>query len=97
MAKFDHGGGCPCGLYAECGDDCHYPKGTTAEGTVKIGPGYYRVAGNFAIPPGVRIEGAGKAEGAIAPSGLYSGDRFAPVAEHPEDVWIRDMFAEPRD
>lgn len=65
MAKYDHGGGCPCGLYAECGDDCQYPKGTTAEG-------------------------------AIVPSKLYSADRLTPVAEHPEDVWIRDMFAEPK-
>ena len=22
MAKYDHGGGCPCGLYKECLDDC---------------------------------------------------------------------------
>ena len=29
MAKFDHGGGCGCGLYAECEPDCeHNPKAT---------------------------------------------------------------------
>ena len=34
MAKYDHGGGCPCGLYATCIDGCqHYPPGTRADGT----------------------------------------------------------------
>ena len=27
MAKYDHGGGCPCGLYAECGQDCEMHPG----------------------------------------------------------------------
>lgn len=31
MAKYDHGGGCPCGLYAECDAACmDYEKGSTA-------------------------------------------------------------------
>lgn len=26
MATYDHGGGCPCGLYAECKPDCVHWK-----------------------------------------------------------------------
>lgn len=26
MAKYDYGGGCPCGLYAECEEECEFLK-----------------------------------------------------------------------
>lgn len=26
MAKYDYGGGCPCGLYAECEEKCEFLK-----------------------------------------------------------------------
>jgi len=29
MAKYDHGGGCPCGLYKECDPGCREYKGKT--------------------------------------------------------------------
>lgn len=29
MAKYDHGGGCPCGLYKECDPDCREYKEKT--------------------------------------------------------------------
>lgn len=35
MAKFDYGGGCPCGLYRECDIGCEYIN-LKKEGTIKM-------------------------------------------------------------
>jgi hypothetical protein len=36
MAKYDHGGGCPCGLYKECDPGCREYKGKTNMMTMDI-------------------------------------------------------------
>lgn len=36
MAKYDYGGGCPCGLYKECEPQCEYYRPLDQQSTPKV-------------------------------------------------------------